>query len=896
MNKKVFLVLPLLITVLAGCDSNKEDNSLNLSFDEGSNITETTKKGELGDFSLVAPAKDAIVNSEPTFSWTASSNAISYTLEVCSSESFISNTSSIVYAKETNISTTSFKLSADLKTKDITYYWRVTAVNDYNSKTVGKTKVSEVSSFFYEVLEAGEISIPIGEEEDWSLHKEGSFATVKIDNTDFFGTGNQDSLRISFDKEDTKQGNIKSDGWIVVQRPIEMDFYGTDALYFNFYYSGNDSNIFIRLIDADGEYWFKQIKVSQNARQTVFMKFSEFELRTRDTVVQNEVFNYEHLQFFEVCFEQTFGDGCCVIGGIKAVNYSNYKDLFIEKLDFRTVPTDKWISEAYNFGKQISEDGSELTLLYSTTAGEYGNEKGINNQGYGFAKIPVECYFATSNAIRLKIKYTGYKSNVSGVLRIYEEDTDRWSYEQPFSTLVEGEYKELTIPFNAFAKSEIRGDGHRQFAYILQMQFGLRNVYGGGSISFKDVELIEIPAVSENKKVVGEDGIIEDFDSYTDRTQIYESWEMSSDNKDESVALSTSEMFHNGVNVNCGQFAYKTDMSLAYYDVYTDVNVTGLNAIKFWVKDRSNKSSDPRFEYLNSEDVASKMTIQIALKDGRWYRYVIEKAPKRWTEYTLKFTDFTLEQGVETSTSTPITSEYVVNFAFGFQYFYYLENGMPFPTYIESNPVYMDSIRFANANETRSEELEKVLHPDQNKTTLVDNFEYEDQDSLANHWLGLNKLDYEKVTLSDDVSSEGGSHSMKLDYKGYSSPSYAHYPAVGSDVESRSIIVDIKGDGKATIYLNLYVNVGSSLKQYRYTIMTAESGWNRYVIGLGTSNFVPIDDPKAPSIGKTTMQNLQRLTFGIVNNSSQEVSSIYIDNLKFDYANGYTSNSVTPII
>lgn len=896
MKKRALLFVPLLVAVLTGCNNEEAGESINLTFESGNDLTQTNKKGELGDFNLVAPTNDTIVNSEPTFSWTESNNAISYTLEVCSSDSFISNTSSIVYAKETNISGTQFKLSADLKTKNITYYWRVTAINEYNSKTVGKNKVSEIGSFFYQTLNSDEIPIPVGEEEDWSLHKEGSFATIKIDETDFFGTGNKESLRISFDKEDTKQGNVTSDGWIVVQRPIEMDFYGTDALYFNFYYSGNDSNIFIRLIDADGEYWFKQIKVSQNARQTVFMKFSEFELRTRDTIVQNEVFNYEHLQFFEVCFEQTFGDGCCVVGGIKAVNYSDYKDLFIEKVDFRTIPTNQWVSEAYNFGKEISSDGNELTLLYTTTAGEYGNEKGINNQGYGFAKIPLECYFATSNAIKLKVKYTGYKSNVSGVIRIYEEDTDRWSYEQPFSTLVEGEYKELTIPFNAFAKSEIRGDGHRQFSYILQLQLGVRNVYGGGSISFKDIELVEIPSVSENKRVVGDDGIIDDFDSYTDRTQIYQSWEMSSDNKDESVALSSGEMYHNGTNVNCGQFAYKADMSLAYYDIYTDVKVKGLNAIRLWIKDRSAKSSDSRFDYLKSEDVASKITIQIALNDGRWYRYVIEKAPKRWTEYTLKFTDFYLEQGVEAESSPAITSENVVNFAIGFQYFYYLENGTPFPTYIESNPVYLDNIRFVNAEETKIENLEKVLHPDANKTTLIDNFEYESQDSLDNHWLGLNKLDYEKITLSDEVSSEGGDHSMKLDYKGASSPSYAHYPAIGSDVESRSIIVDIKGDGKATIYINLYINVGSSLKQYRYTIMTAAEGWNRYIIGFSSANFVPVDDPKAPSIGKTTMQNIQRLTFGVVNSSVKEVSSIFIDNLKFDYNNGYDSNSVTPII
>ena len=907
MKKRLFMLIPAL-TLLAGCSFSEVNtsvirwtniniidkafpdlkNPIHLEFDEGNDLNKAHKKGVLGNFSLIAPSNETIVSEQPTFTWSASENAVSYTLEVCSSTSFDGSSSSVVYAKETNISSTSFKLSSILKQKNIDYYWRVTAVNEYNSKTVGKSKVSEVRKFFYKIESAGEIPIPVGEAEDWSLHKVGSVADIAIDHNDFFGTGDPDSLKITFEKENTNQGpgHEKSDGWIVVQKAVEQDFYGTDSFYCYFYYMGHQSTILIRIIDQDGELWYKQVKFTQDARQLVLLKFDEFTLRTKDTIVQNEVFNYEHIQAIEVCFEKTFGDGCCVVSGMKAVNYKDYDDWFISKLDFNLIPLKDWTYESYNFEKSVTEDGSELKLSYTGS---------ISSVGYGFAKLPLNRYFADGNGIKVKVKYTGYKAK-NVIIRIYEPDKDRWSHSQPFSTLVEDEFKELTIPFMAFGQSSI-SEGKRQFYSIANIQFGLEGCNGAGTLTFKDFEVVTLPSVSENPKEVGNDGIIEDFDSYKIRLEAYERWETSFDNKDEGIFISSEDKIYNGTNVNCGQFTYKADMEMATYDIYTDVKVNGLNAIKFWIKDASVPSTEAPFSAYTGDDVSPLVLIQISLKDGRWYRYEIKKAPRVWTEYVIPFEEFTLYSGNSFETA-PLESQNVVNFAFGMQYFY-MYQGKGYPTYSQNNPVFMDNIMFASSSEVKTTALENALHENKEGITLVDNFDYESDAKLKEHWFGLNGLDFEKYELSDDVSSEGGTGSVKLDYKNSSSPSYATYPTISSDVKAKALLVDIKGDGIATIYINFYVRSGTNLLQYRHTITNPDNSWNTYTIGFGEVNFTKISSGGG-LLNESSMQSLQRLSFGIVKNSDVDVvSSIYVDNIRFDSGSvsgvNYSTKTSSPI-
>ena len=888
MKKRFLFALPILASLLAGCGTE-------LNFDNGKDISATNVKGAIGDFSLVAPAENAIAHDLPTFTWTAAANAISYTLEVCSSDNFDATSSSIVYAKETNIAATSFKLSSTLRKKNINYYWRVTAVNEFNSKSVGKEKVSEIRTFMYQVESSDEIKIEIGEKADWALHEVGSYADISVDHNDFFGTGDPDSLVISFEKENTSQGpgHEKSDGWIVVQKAMDLDLFDLDAFYCNFYFMGHDSTILIRIIDQDGELWYKQVKFTMDTRQLALLKFDDFTLRTGDTVVQNEEFNHEHIQAMEVCFEKTFGDGCCIVGGIKAVSFENYSNLFVKKLNYDLIPMDEWINENYDFKKTISEDKYELTLEYSNNGGFNGNTSTFSGVGgWGFAKIPLNRYFADGNAVRVKVKYTGYSSKVKAIIRIYEPDKDRWSYEHPFSVLTEGEYQELTIPFMAFGQSSIV-EGKRQFYYISQLQLGLNNCYGSGTLSYKDFEIIELPSVSKNPRIVENDGVIENFDNYIYRGQAYQQWETSVDNKDEGIFLLDEERFHDGVNRFAGKFTYKSDMSMAAYDIYTDVKAQDLNAIKFWIKDASvPNTTDTRFSNYTGNDVRPQVIIQVVHKDGRWYRYVIDEAPRVWTEYIIPFSAFTLYSGRAYETSEPVVSQNIVNFAFGFQYFYYYKttiNGVevkvPVPLYTQNNPVFMDEIKFVSDANTEATvtKLENELHPNNNKETWVDNFEYENQTALSNKWFSTKGFEYENITLSNEVSSEGGTHSMKLDYKrGSDSPAYAHYPTFGSDVECKAISVDLKGDGVATIYINLYIYANNdTTHQYRCTLTAFADSWNRCQIGLGVDNFVALTG-SAPALGKVSLQNIQKITFGVAGGSGGEISSIYVDNIHFD--------------
>ena len=267
--------------------------------------------------------------------------------------------------KENNLSSNQYVLNFNLPKKDILYYWRVTAIN------VDNTKKSDVGNFFVASPKIDEIPIKIEDEQDWVLHKEGSYADIKIDRSDLFGTGH-DSLAIIFDKEHTNQGIAKSDGWIVITKSEDRELYGTDSFYFNFYYSGHDATVLVRVLDYDGEYWHKQVQIANNSKQTILMRYEDFELRTAGTNIFNRKFDWQHIRYFEIVFERTFGDGICLFSNIKAVKYDDYKDMFIQKMDFRSTDPKDWTYENYDFRNEmvISEDGSELTLNFTAKNAE----------------------------------------------------------------------------------------------------------------------------------------------------------------------------------------------------------------------------------------------------------------------------------------------------------------------------------------------------------------------------------------------------------------------------------------------------------------------------------------------------------------------------------------------
>ena len=402
--------------------------------------------------------------------------------------------------------------------------------------------------------------------------------------------------------------------------------------------------------------------------------------------------------------------------------------------------------------------------------------------------------------------------------------------------------------------------------------------------------------------------MIENFDNYVYRGEAYQQWETSVDNKDEGIFLLNEEKFHNGSNVYAGSFTYKADMMMASYDIYTDVKAQGLNAIKFWIKDASVPNTNVSyFANYTGEDVSPTVVIQVVHKDGRWYRYTIDKAPRIWTEYTIPFSKFVLQPGtgVELDTSEPLISQNIINFAVGFQYYYKIKvNGQEvgYPLYTQNNPVYMDEIKFGSTSSSDAviTPLENALHPGEDKVTLIDNFEYSNTQELNNNWFCTKGYDYENITLSDEVTPEGGSHSMKLDYvKGANSPAYALYPTVGSDVEVKALQVDLKGDGAATIYINFYLYDNNTTHQYRATLTKFSSSWNRVTLGIGNTVFVPQDGGQA--LARMSLLKLQKITFGVYANGNGETSSILVDNMKFvvnkteteEYA--YGTNLITPI-
>ena len=572
-----------LLLGLTGCTNTTTPK---ITPDENIDINIETNTGDLGDFHLIGPASGIILEKALEFSWEESANADKYTLEICSSEYFISDLDNIDYYSQENILATSFKINSEFQFKDTTYYWRVTS---YNGR--GHKECAEVFNFFVKAPEVEEVYFDFGEADDWTLHPTGSYADISIDNSNFF-KNNEKSLKLQFKQEDTNQGKPESDGWIIVTKTIEKSIYGTDALYFNMFYAGQQADVIIRLVDRDNEYWYAPAQISNNAKQSVILKFSEFKQRTKDVPVANMVFDYERIKYLEVVFEKTFGDGVFLLSGMKAIKFSNYGDFFIDKLDFSDYSESSFTHDTYQYDYQIN--GTELVLNHYNTQTEEHNK--IN--GYGFFKVNVNRYFVSGDAIRVKIKTSGSAgSNV--ILRLYEEDTDRWSYKIPYSTLSD-EYKELIIPYGAWQASSLMGDGRRQFYMILNLQFGCEGQYGNGAIYFKDFEIIKLrEVIPETKRVVSADGMIEDFNNYTYNSEMFMIWEHSIDNKDEYMALNTANKIGGTSNPYCGQFEYKSDMMEAMY--YLPIEASGnFDGFSIWMKDGSVKPGEAKVDHVTN--------------------------------------------------------------------------------------------------------------------------------------------------------------------------------------------------------------------------------------------------------------------------------------------------------
>ena len=879
--KKKLLALLLLPLLLGGCNGKNTSTYSDESFASAS-IDHPRHTGEIGTFNLLSPENAFNTEGGFTFTWEAADNTDYYALEIASTPGFVSDDEDEVYVRESNLATTEFQLNYSLPKKDILYYWRVSAINKDHKK-----KCNADRNFFYKAANVDEIPIAIEDEQDWVLHKEGSYADISIDRNNFFGNG-KESLVITFDKEHTCQGIPKSDGWIVITKTEDRELYGTDAFYFNFYYSGHDATVLVRVLDYDGEYWHQQVQISNNAKQTILARYEDFTLRTAGTNIFNRVFDWQHIRYFEIVFERTFGDGICIFSDIKAVKFNNYKDMFIDKMDFNITDKSTWTYENFDFEKTISEDGSEITLGYQARNAET-NPNGFS--GYGFQNVNVYKYLVQGDAIRMKVKYTGSSANAVFYFRILEEDNDRWQFKTPFSYFVRDEYKELIVPLKAFQRTDyMTGDGAKQFYFIQKFNFGLADNYATGTLSIKDLEVIKIDDIVDNRKrTVGMDGCIEDFNNYNIYTEMYYYWEQSVVNKDEAMKLDTIHKAGGTSNTYCAEFDYKADMEQAVYQLYMDTTAAvNKTAFSLWLKDASPKSDDAMFAYLNEKDVAAEMTIQLTMDSGEWYRYTIDKVAKEWTNYTIAFTDFILFNEDELfDEPLPLASDHIIHMAFGFKYLYYDQQGNHRPTYAIANPVYIDEIYFTNATESSMTEIVGTIGPDvdnPNRVTVETMEDYTSTEQIFEYWSYGTERDYNSMTLADEVSSQGGNHSMKMHYKSYESVSYVRSTLFATTVTAKGFAIDIKGDGKATVYLNLNWRSGTTLYKMRYTLTAIPTTWTHYEIGF--SKFADVNG-STKTITMNYAKNIESISFGIVN-SDYSASDIYVDNIRLLKNIGYT--------
>ena len=143
MKNKILISLAALSMLITACNNNKPQvephKEIDFSTLEENTFTPTKNTGELGEFDLISPADGVTVTEIGEFRWSESENAESYTLYICSSQSFASDIESVDYYEQENITTTSFTVASTLMYGNQNYYWKVEAVNsagkEYSSST-----------------------------------------------------------------------------------------------------------------------------------------------------------------------------------------------------------------------------------------------------------------------------------------------------------------------------------------------------------------------------------------------------------------------------------------------------------------------------------------------------------------------------------------------------------------------------------------------------------------------------------------------------------------------------------------------------------------------------------------------------------------------------------------
>ena len=847
MKKVLFVLLILSVVLLLAFGCSVKENE----------VTPIENTGEIGSFSAITPLNDVVLNEIPVFSWTEAENADSYTLEIASDRFF--DITDELYISKTGITDTTFTIVSELK-KNQEYFWRVTAKNAKNSTVI----TGEFLSFYYEATLYDEIPVSIGYADEWKVHEVGSKATVSLDHNDFFNNG-KEALRVSFDSEDTQRGPkyVESNGWVVVTRSLETEFYGVDAFYFNFYYAGNDASAYFRLIDDDNEYWYAPIKLAVNAKQTIIIRLEDFTLRTKGTPVMNEKFDYNYLKSVELVFERVDGDGVAYFGDLRAIKYDNYKDRFIDSIDFNQFKDNVTKeSEYFNFETVIDQESDGMSISFTTN-----NAIDDAKKGYGFVNLGLNKILAGGgDAFALKVNLSSgiATSDCNFLVRVVEEDNDIWVFKIPVKEIPVDE--ELLIPFSAFVLADggFKGDGIKQFYYLKQIQFGLNSCYQSGQIVIQEVSLKKLSEKLEDLYLteVDENGVIEDFESYERGVDVYYKWATSTANKDESVELYVDSAL--GSKNHAAKLGYKTDLPEAEYRInFTPVE--NYTAIEVCAKNLS-------------DSIKPTMTIYLFGAVDEIYSYEIKKLNKDWYSYVVPISEFTLIENA--FGSQHITCDRITGIALAFSY------SNLTPKYDSGNFVCVDNIRFTQGTEFTKTEASQKIKLSGNKAMISDfesdeTFVYWDvkEGVFASSDMAANAA----ASINAEESASGTGRSLQLSYKTQQVAPYSADIVVDSRVEAKGVTLLMKGDGKTPyVEVILYVND----KGYKAKIDIAD-GWNYYTIGF--SNFKYNDSEKLLS---SKVTSISEVALYIKNYNGNFIpSDLYLDEIFFD--NELTINTNT---
>ena len=833
------------------------------------NVTIATeaKKGDIDTFSAVTPANGVTVTEIPAFVWEEAKNADTYTLEIASNEFF--DVADEYYIIKTGIVGTKYNIKADLK-KDRDYYWRVTAVNGDHTEVIQ----GEYLTFRYQATLSEEIKVSLGYADEWKVHEVGSKATVTLDHKSFFKdkSDETDSLRISFDSEDTQRGEeyVESNGWIVVTRSLETEFYGLDAFYFNFYYSGNDARAFFRVIDEDNEYWYSEIKLASGARQTIIMPLEDFTLRTKGTPVMNEKFDYQYLKSMELVFERVDGDGVAYFSDLRAIRLQDYGHLFVENFDFRDYADILVNDSAYfDFTNTASESGDALTYAFATRNGVPEAQR-----GYGFVKMPLGKILATGDAFSFHVDLSGIATkNFNYLLRVIEEDDDVWVFKIAASDIpTDGN---LLVPYAAFTLSEFKGDGIRQFYLVKQLQFGLSACYQGGSITVDHLSVVSLAKKVDNlyQRDV-KNGLIEGFEDYENEIGVYYKWQTSTTNKDESISLYTDTAL--GANNTSAKFYYKTDLPEAEYRVNLLASVKDYTAIEIHAKD---------------VPVGGHATMTVYLHGGpsELYYYQIQNLDKEWTSYVIPLSLFDLTE--DSFGSRYISCENItgITIAFGSTY-----KVLFTPQYASGGYVCVDNLKFTTASDFAKKAVSGKIKKSATNANIAMISDFDSDDTFV-HWSINKSAQYlasnSALSYSSEVTAKEG-RSQQMTYKANMVAPYYADIIVDSSVSAKGLTFLLKGDNKSA---NVEIIITANGTNYIYKITGVSENWNTYSVGF--SNFKKQGDDSV-SFSAGNVSQITRVSIYIKNPNdptySYFMSSLYLDEIYFDNSINISTDSITP--